>query len=694
MLLSKATSKVTAKNRATDVRPKVVELTSVAYNQGVLPEELVQLVDLVISRSYLDQASLNSIIRNLYPVAAVSEDVVLRIIGSLGLGELKPSLALQSSLLQWVIQVYYVLDARAQGVLARAYGVLFSLLDVSATRPQLFHILAIITRRKHVQHHRIQALLNLTRQNANDRHLQGLLRVYRNYYPEIIVDSPGKGSTFKLPDPEWKDRLSVIQRMHREMQQQTSASSPRDGFKTVQHHLAGTKGARAAAAVPGVQTSNAHEKSVTLEEIDSAESLALNVEKVELPDHLAAVLIDPLLQKFMLLRPDKDWKRAWVWMNMQISEIVSGDADEDALIHTLKVIREYAQATKDISPFFHGLVKLVGNRLHLRQGGGTQIYDVLAYAPIMDSKDLSAFVAALQSSLDGSAEAQLDLLELYTKLIRRWGATLLSSDAVPPHTSSCLATITEQANQLSLTLLQTSPTEYTLLKILDFYERVASIYSRSHVLRSIQITIPPVLLVYTLQFSTCLATVSRLCTILTAYKQACAVYMSNAAKKLGPPYDKVQVNTFNGFLMDICNCLWRGKAFVRSDAHARGCMVGDGVIAALRPYVASLTDSGSGDMALEALFTMSYSPLLCLQAMDHVRQLEEQEDEDVELRARHAGPITQRSLGQLARQGGLELVWQNYRLGVLQHLSDKEWRGISDLMYSTMRNLLDAKAKA
>lgn len=84
---------------------------------------------------------------------------------------------------------------------------------------------------------------------------------------------------------------------------------------------------------------------MTLEEIDSAEGLASNLEKVELPDHLVAVLVDPLLQKFMMLRPDKDLKRVSAWMNVQMAEILNGDADEDTITNTLKVIREYAQNT-------------------------------------------------------------------------------------------------------------------------------------------------------------------------------------------------------------------------------------------------------------------------------------------------------------------------------------------------------------
>lgn len=251
--------RVPAKRRPTDIKPKVAELTSLAYKQGLLPGELVQLVDLVLSRPHLDQASLNTIVKNLYPVATVAPEPVLKIVGALGIGETKPSLPLQSALLVWLIHVYHVLAPKAQAVLSRAYSVLFSLLHVAATRPQLFHILAIVTRRKHVQHYRIQSLLNQTRLNANDRHLQGLLRVYRNYYPEIIVGNPGRGSAFKLPDAEWRDRLSAIQKQHRHLQQSATAG-PRDGFKTSrQGGPKGPKGAKSIGLVPPVQTSNAHE---------------------------------------------------------------------------------------------------------------------------------------------------------------------------------------------------------------------------------------------------------------------------------------------------------------------------------------------------------------------------------------------------------------------------------------------------
>lgn len=89
---------------------------------------------------------------------------------------------------------------------------------------------------------------------------------------------------------------------------------------------------------------------MTLEEVDSADTLASNLEKIELPDHIVAVLVDPLLQKFMMLKPETDFKRAASWMDVQMAEILNGDADEDTVASTLNTMREYARNTKVRNP--------------------------------------------------------------------------------------------------------------------------------------------------------------------------------------------------------------------------------------------------------------------------------------------------------------------------------------------------------
>jgi centromere protein I len=81
---------------------------------------------------HLDQASVAAIVRNLFPAAKVPGDAILDVIGCLGLGELKPSLTIQSHLLRWLVMVYHVLEE--PDTLSRAYAVLFNLLDTAAIR--------------------------------------------------------------------------------------------------------------------------------------------------------------------------------------------------------------------------------------------------------------------------------------------------------------------------------------------------------------------------------------------------------------------------------------------------------------------------------------------------------------------------------------------------------------------------------
>jgi centromere protein I len=40
-----------------------------------------------------------------------------------------------------------------------------------------------------------------------------------------------------------------------------------------------------------------------------------------------------------------------------------------------------------------------------------------------------------------------------------------------------------------------------------------------------------------------------------------------------PAYSRDFVNYFNGFVMDLCNCLWRNRALNNADKNALGCQI-------------------------------------------------------------------------------------------------------------------------
>ncbi|KAK0754561.1 Mis6-domain-containing protein [Schizothecium vesticola] len=672
---------VPAKRRKLAIKPTVERAVSVLYDRGALPEELGRLIDLVTLRSHLDQASLGSLIRNLYPAGKIDKDIVLKVVGALGHGQRKPSLPLQSLLLRWLVMVYHLLGSSA-AVLFQAYAVIFNLLDTAAIRPQLCHLLALITRRKHVRPFRIQSILSLARQTGSDPALLGLLRVFKNYYPEIIVGevTKGRAAAFKHPDLQWRVRLDEIRNQHMEHRE----DGIRNGF-AVNHVLAGKLNRSKLSVIPHVHTPHSHENSVTLEEIEDAESFVENLDKLELPAQLVAILADPLLQKLMLLRPNAEgFSRISNWVTGCLIDVAGGDADPSLLLDLVDIVHDYVVCTKSLPPVF-----LAFFRTFFRMWDGRDkreaVLDTLSYVPISDDEGYQQIIGPLeQSILDGTPDSQLAILDFHTRLLRRWRVLMETSNNLPPSLRPSISALISHVNKLALTLTQTSPTVGTHLAILDFYQLTAALFSTRPLLPRVEISIPPPLLVYTLHFGHSLPVLARLCGILAVYKRAWESLMAPPTPRPLTPHEHGQIAVFNGFLMDLCNCLWRSRALAITDLNSQGCRIPR----ALEPVLAGYLRDMDAELALASAFGLSHAPVLSMQAIAYVR---EREDEQDGIRARHAGPVTQASLAQLQTRGGLVLNWHDYRAGVLGHLEKNGFGGVSELMYNTMKNLMKGK---
>ncbi|RDA86591.1 hypothetical protein CP532_6014 [Ophiocordyceps camponoti-leonardi (nom. inval.)] len=652
-------SRIPPKSRSISIKPTVARLASLAYENGISEENLAQLIDLVALPSLLDQASLATVARNLYPKGSVSRRVVLRVVCALGHGAQKPSLALQAILLKWLVMVFHLLEERA--VLTRAYPVLFNLLDTAAIR------------------------LDLSRQTGNDPVIVGLLRVFKDYYPEIIVGEAvrGKASAFKHPDTHWRARLDEVQESGRDPVQGRFAG-PRHGFRV--HKPV----SRSYGLIPAVQTIQATEESVTLEEIDSVEGFVQNLEKIELPNQLVAVLADPLLRKLLLLRPGPESQRRVAnWLTSVLRDFVEGDADQDSLWAILAILRDFVVQTRILPTVF---LDYFPQFAEAWGGSGYRgvVFDLLSHAPLHDFAELYAnvFQPLETAVLNDSPATQVALLMFYTNLLDSWITDLSTSDVIPPNASPIVAALVRHVSRLALTVLQTAPGLASESAILSFYEQTVRLVSDDVLKLHMRIELPPSVLVYTLFFSPSLATVSRLCGILACYKKGFETAMSTKARHDGSSrvdalsYDRAYVNRYNGFLMDMCNCLWRARAFSDTDTNARGCMVPRPTVSALEAYVSSI-DRGS---SLATLLSISHAPVLCLVSIRRVRELEDAAP-DGSLRTRHAGPVTQGSLAKLVAAGGVKLSWQEYRIDVLRSLSGKGLPGTNGHLRVAMLRL-------
>lgn len=296
--------------------------------------------------------------------------------------------------------------------------------------------------------------------------------------------------------------------------------------------------------------------------------------------------------------------------------------------------------------------------------------------------------------LDNTTDSGAALLDYYTSLTRHWTAILLSlSDQDPTNLAeimSPLAALTDHAFLLSLSLLASyTPTQTTISTILVYHEAIAHTVSHAPTHPSIRILSPTSETVYLLVFLTpTLTTLSRLCSILATYKRTFEAAMTKPSPGSTHEYPRDYVNHFNGYLMDICNLLWRSRAFNTSDTNALGCLIPLSVLPPVNAYLDALTPPHT----LPTMFSLSHNVSMPALSIAAFRDLEDKAvAEGAVVRTRQAGPVTQKSLEALAMDGGIRLGWADYRLEVLKWLGERGVSGVGELMFCTMKHLMGPK---
>ncbi|MCJ1435126.1 hypothetical protein MMC27_004496 [Xylographa pallens] len=327
------------------------------------------------------------------------------------------------------------------------------------------------------------------------------------------------------------------------------------------------------------------------------------------------------------------------------------------------------------------------------------IFSLLAYLPIDPFEELqNSILEKIEFAvLDNTVESAAALLEYYTSLVSHWTIILLSlPDPHPPGIVDLMksfAALVDHSSLLSLSLLSSyTPTQSTISTVLSYHETLVHTISHAVTHTQIRILTPYAETVYLLVFlNPTLNTLSRLCSILATYKRTFEAAMSKPPPGSRYEYARGYVNRFNGFLMDICNLLWRSRAFNGSDTNALGCLLPPAIL----PPIAAYLDMLTPPYALQAVFSLSHNLSMSGPSTAAIRDLEEKAVTDGRVvRTRHIGPVTQRSLEALAMDGGIKVSWADYRLEVLKWLDERGVGGIGDLMSCTMKQLMGTKMNA
>ncbi|EUC36270.1 hypothetical protein COCCADRAFT_34278 [Bipolaris zeicola 26-R-13] len=667
---SVAASRTPAKQRTIKVSSIVDVICRYATEGGLDQDALRHVVQLISVKTSLDQTTITTLTKNLYPARRIPRDVVLTVVGALGQGKGKPSPGTQDSLVKWLIIVHEIIEE--QNVLSRLYSVLFGMLDMISIRTSLCHLLSLITRRKHVKPFRIQQLLELSRGLGNEPALQGLLRVYKDYYPDIILGSTStsRKSFAPRPDDEWRARIAAVHEASNAVDD--SGGEVQNGFKVLRKGLKGSK----SSAIPEVHTYHATESSVTLEGIDSVDDFVEKLDRIEPPGQLVSLLADPLLQKYVDLNPSRiSTARIGVWLAACLEEQFEahrqGAGDDGYLDEILSGLLRYAQYTKtlhsSVLAFFREYLPLWNEQDNL-----DTILGLLSYIDIESFEEVHAtYLSFVERAIAAQGiPAYPKLINFYTALVQHHISTAVTDAANRGSESSqTLSRVTTHVTTLFTSALVSIPaglgSDVTSC-ILSFYELV----STSSKPRVVPIQLPPMHLIYLLTQDTSATTFARVCGIVGAYKLA----FDRHPKPVKAYYPVEATDTFNYCLRDMYNLLWVARGLVAQDKKSQGLFCD----AALRSMLHSYLKKMDREYTIETAFGLSHNAWLAALSAAAWRAMEQdfadKNDLDPNTMVHHRGPVSEKSLEALKRKGGASVDWDGgngYKAWVLQWLDGR-----------------------
>lgn len=449
---------------------------------------------------------------------------------------------------------------------------------------------------------------------------------------------------------------------------------------------------------------------MTLEGIDNVEDFVEQLDRVEPPGQLISFLTDPLLQKYVMLKPSPmatDRINLWLatCLEDQYNAQQKGTGDPSDLTEILEGLLRHAQYTKVRMPqlcpnmyvadtplkTLHPTV-LVFLKEYLSIWNGQDDIDILfgllSYIAIDSFADIySSYLSIVERALViQGIPAYAKLIDLYTSLFQH-EASAASSVTTRRIASRhrVLQDLAAHASALSISLLLSSRFDSgsgLTSSILRFYE-LLSTCSMPHI---IPIILPPLRLVYLLTQNASSATLSRVCGIIGSYKVA----FDQHPKPVKDYYPAATTETLNICLRDMYNLLWVTRALHVADQKSIGLYCDPTLRSTLNDYLGSL----DREYTIGSAFGLSHHNLLASLSAVAWRSIEEQEIErekyDKYGIRYHQGPVSQRSLHLLRREGGVNVEWdgaEGYKVTVLNWLAERGLVGMRSLMFVTVTDL-------
>ncbi|XP_058962913.2 centromere protein I [Pocillopora verrucosa] len=570
----------------------VERIESVAHSDGLPPDQLVNLVKIATSGKYDDSIS-SRLVRSLIPQKSVPGITVVIIASRIC--NIHLSMRIKSLLVRWIILIFNFIDDLKD--VHSLYGIFFLLLESETLCPHLCHLLYYLTRKEDVKNFRIRKLLDLQNHRGVKPYQSALLSVYKIHCPNLFTmtaTASTKRLWFKETDESWKEAIKKVQLKY-------NARKPVESFflpvKT-SNRVAVTKRRKLPGnIIPELQTTTINEKKTSIEQLFSFKDLLANIEKIEFPSQVASVINSPFLQHVLSCNPDfVVLQRFNFWVNHTLCEelLNSSTSKSDSytwmllqhLNHFTGFLQESVPAVEaflvrflftwnglDFRPLILQLVT------HLSMWPFQRLNDLVLEplrklffsSPIyVKCQVIYCFTELLRNFLAVELPRQQELLQEERSQRARdlANVSLFVEDEVEAFDPlKTIYDFIQFVDRVCVVGLQVEK-DHALLQhwVLNFFELV----STSHQQFSLPfVLIPSSGIIYRMLFSSNSMALSRLCQIIVNFKKEFESLKitqgESQVSPLGFPDGFQSIQRFNQYILDICDSLWRNKAFIDRD---------------------------------------------------------------------------------------------------------------------------------
>ncbi|KAF9103995.1 hypothetical protein BGX27_010277 [Mortierella sp. AM989] len=635
-------------------KPTVVRalsaLNPVIHSFGLSPEQLTQLLDIILVGK-LDDTTTRKLIKLMLPRQHVPEDCAIKVLGCLG------------------------------------------------------RQLAFPSQREDVKPFRIRKLMDLQITVGKEPAIIGLLHVYKSFSPDLILTplTLSNHTVFKCPDQvtsalimELQEKWSHLGTSHTNGQSLNGSKEPimKSGIKRKNFSQYSVPDASS------IYRKGDSNKALPLSQITSLDSLVEHIDTLALPDQLSSVLSNRLLQHVLCLQPSHSIvERISYWLGQELMDLWYWREKTDATRTKFTIIlSKVVEVTT--------MIKITDHEMCGMASSTRRRY--LLYSP--------TYGPAAMKLLQRWAQFKWkDYIELgKTPLLSKKGVEglrrLFSELAPNVDYMKTIRAFIGHVDNISAVALEIEHDHIAVQHgVLSFFD-LASTLTGSYNL-PLAVVIPDSTIVYRCFLSDSGMSISRVCGIIYQYKQAFEAFEQEQQLQYDllvqsqmssqdmasngqdappapaplevPGYSREYVILFNSFVMDICNFLWRNRAFNRTDKNAQGFLMGQPTTAHVKQVC---VDAG---LSMNNMLSMTHSIALSGYSARFLKSLEVQQN--VSLEKRLKAPASTPALKDMVAKGGLNMSFDDYRIQYLDYLEQKGFEGISQFLFDCITNLLQRR---